>query len=79
MSNPQAEIDLQEEMAWQLQVGTKDTEQPIPGAKLSNVVWNLDNPIGTWVPDATNPALAVFKPSAPGIVNLSATAEVTIS
>lgn len=79
MSTTAVEITTQQEIAWELKVVTKDTEQPVPGARLSNVVWNMDNSLGVWVPDATNPALAVFKPSGPGIVNLSVTADVTIS
>lgn len=79
MSTTTAEITTQEEIAWELKVVTKDTEQPVPGVTLSNVVWNMENSLGVWVLDATNPALAVFKPSGPGIVNLFATANVTIS
>lgn len=77
MVNPQAEIELQEEIPLLLAV-TDGKGNIVPGATISNVVWNETNQLGIIAPDPENPAKAVFKPNKPGTVNFTATATITI-
>jgi len=72
-----AEIDLQETIPVIIQVVSKATGKPIPGATVSNVVWNEDNTIGAFIP-TSDPNTFFFTPSKAGTMNFSATATVNL-
>lgn len=77
MSNPQAEIDLQEEIP--LMVSVVDNQgTPVSGATVSNVFWTQDLEIGEITADPTDASKAVFVPTKAGTTHITATAVVTV-
>jgi hypothetical protein len=74
-----AQISLSQKIPLILSVVDKKTGQNVPNAILSGVIWHQDNPIGQILPDPQNPNLAIFAPSEPGVVNISASATITIN
>lgn len=75
----EATIPLADEIPLILMVVNAKTGNPVSNAHLSGVVWKMDNTIGQIVTDPNNPNLAIFQPSKPGVTNITATAEITIS
>lgn len=76
--NTEATIDVFHEIPVELTVTDKEGNV-IPNAILSGVVWSQDQIIGTFVLDPNNPNKAIFKPTKPGIVKITAQAQVTIN
>ena len=78
MANPQAEIDLQEEIGIMVSIVNLKTGEIVEGATLENISWNQDVAIGNITPSPLNPLAFVFKPLKPGTVNISLTAQVNL-
>jgi len=74
---PQASIDLEETIPVILTPTDPMTGQPIPGATVSNVVFNQSTPIGAFLP-TSNPNIFTFKPSTTGTMSWTATGLINI-
>jgi hypothetical protein len=73
----QATIALAQKIPLILTAVSKTTGVPIPGAVISNVQWNQDNPIGAITASGT-PNEYVFTPTKAGVVDITAVADITI-
>ena len=75
--NPSATINIDGSIPVILTAVSKTTGNPVPGAVISDVVWNVDNEIGAFSASQT-PNQYIFTPSKAGTVDFSATATITL-